>query len=166
MTDFDLIAKGMSQVVPFVGFLDLQIESLTAGEATVVLPDKAELKNHVGSQHAGALFTAAETASGAAFVGAFAERMGEVRPLARSAEISYEKIAQGEVTAKARLGVPAAEALATLDSDGVVQFPCEVELFDAGGATVATATVRWHVRKTEPAGGSDGADSAADTVNN
>jgi uncharacterized protein (TIGR00369 family) len=151
MTDFDLIAKGMSQVVPFVGYLDLRIESIVAGEATVVLPDKPELKNHVGSQHAGALFTVAETASGAAFVGAFAERMGEVRPLARSAEISYEKIAKGEVTARARLGVPAAEALATLDSEGVVQFPCEIELSDGDGATVATATVRWHVRKIEPA---------------
>jgi len=162
MTDFDLIAKGMSQVVPFVGYLDLEIESLTAGEATVVLPDKAELKNHVGSQHAGALFTAAETASGAAFVGAFAERMGEVRPLARSAEISYEKIAQGEVRAHARLGVPAAEALATLDSEGVVQFPCEIEITDGDGATVATATVRWHVRKTEPAGSTDSAVATAE----
>jgi uncharacterized protein (TIGR00369 family) len=152
VTEFDLIAKGMSQVVPFVGYLDLRIESISSGEATVVLPDKPELKNHVGTQHAGALFTAAETASGAAFVGAFAERMGEVRPLARSAEISYEKIARGEVTARARLAVPAAEALATLDSEGVVQFPCEIELLDGDGATVATATVRWHVRKTEPAG--------------
>ena len=150
MTDFDLIAKGMSQVVPFVGYLGLRIESIAAGEATVVLPDKPELRNHVGSQHAGALFTAAETASGAAFVGAFAERMGEVRPLARSAEISYEKIASGEVTAHATLGVPAAEALATLDSEGVVQFPCSIELSDADGNLVATASVRWHVRKTEP----------------
>lgn len=166
MTDFDLIAKGMSQVVPFVGFLDLRIESIVAGEATVVLPDKDELKNHVGSQHAGALFTAAETASGAAFVGAFAERMGEVRPLARSAEISYEKIAQGEVTARARLGVPAADALATLDSEGVVQFPCEIELSDSDGATVATATVRWHVRKTEPPPSSDGDAPAADAAAN
>jgi uncharacterized protein (TIGR00369 family) len=151
MTDFDLIAKGMSQVVPFVGYLDLRIESIAAGEATVVLPDKAELRNHVGSQHAGALFTVAETASGAAFVGAFAERMGEVRPLARSAEISYDRIAKGEVTARATLGVPAADALATLDAEGVVQFPCEIELSDGEGETVATATVRWHVKKLEPA---------------
>jgi uncharacterized protein (TIGR00369 family) len=151
VTDFDLIAKGMSQVVPFVGYLGLRIEEIAAGEATVVLPDKGELRNHVGSQHAGALFTVAETASGAAFVGAFAERMGEVRPLARSAEISYEKIAKGEVTARAKLGVPAAEALGKLDADGVVEFPCSIELSDAAGEKVATATVRWHVRKTDPA---------------
>ncbi len=151
MTDFDLIAKGMTQVVPFVGYLDLQIESLSAGEATVVLPDKAELKNHVGSQHAGALFTVAETASGAAFVGAFAERMGDVTPLARNAEISYEKIAKGPIEAKATLGVPAEEALATLDAEGKVVFPCEVELSDASGQRVAIATIQWHVRLNQPA---------------
>jgi uncharacterized protein (TIGR00369 family) len=153
MTDFDLIAKGMTQVVPFVGYLGLEIESLTAGEAVAVLPEKPELQNHVGSQHAGALFTVAETASGAAFVGAFAERMGEVRPLARSAEISYERIAKGRIRARATLGVPAAEALATLDADGVVEFPCEIEMTDAEGEVVATATVRWHVRKNKPAAG-------------
>jgi acyl-coenzyme A thioesterase PaaI-like protein len=146
MTDFDLIAKGMTQAVPFAGHLNVEITEITAGEATVLLPDLPELKNHVGSQHAGALFTAAETASGAAFVGAFAERMGDVTPLARSAEIAYEKIANGEITAKARLGVDAAEALATLDAEGKVEFPCEVELSDGDGQRVASATVHWHVR--------------------
>jgi len=146
MTDFDLIAKGMSQAVPFVGHLNLEITEISEGEATVVMPERPELLNHVGSQHAGALFTAAETASGAAFVGAFAERMGELTPLARSAEISYDKVAKGPITAKAKLGIAAAEAHETLDADGKVEFPCEVELTDADGAVVAAANVRWHVR--------------------
>jgi uncharacterized protein (TIGR00369 family) len=146
MTDFDLIAKGMSQAVPFVGYLGVEVTEISEGEATAILPERQELFNHVGSQHAGALFTVAETASGAAFVGAFAERMGDLTPLARSAEISYEKIANGTITAKARLGIPAAEALETLDSDGKVEFPCEVELTDANGTRVAAANIRWHVR--------------------
>lgn len=149
MPDFDLIAKGMTQAVPFAGHLKLEITDVSEGEATVVLPDLPELKNHVGSQHAGALFTAAETASGAAFVGAFAERMGDVTPLARSAEIAYEKIAAGEITARARLGVPAAQALETLDAEGKVEFPCEIELTDAEGVLVAAANIRWHVRLKE-----------------
>jgi uncharacterized protein (TIGR00369 family) len=146
MTDFDLIAKGMSQAVPFVGYLGLEITEISEGEATVVMPERPELLNHVGSQHAGALFTAAETASGAAFVGAFAERMGDVTPLARSAEIAYEKIAGGPITATARLAVDAAQALATLDGEGKVEFPCEVELTDGEGQRVGVATVHWHVR--------------------
>jgi uncharacterized protein (TIGR00369 family) len=151
MTDFDAIAQGMTQAVPFAGHLGLEITSVGEGEATVRLPERQELTNHVGSQHAGALFTVAETASGAAFVGAFAERLGEVTPLARNAEISYEKIAKGPIDATARLGVPKEEALATLDADGKVVFPCEIELADADGTRVATATVHWHVRLNKPA---------------
>jgi uncharacterized protein (TIGR00369 family) len=146
MTDFDLIAKGMSQAVPFVGHLGLEITEISEGEATAVMPERPELLNHVGSQHAGALFTLAETASGAAFVGAFAERMGDLTPLARSAEISYDKVAEGPITAKAKLGISAAKAHETLDADGKVEFPCDVELTDADGAVVAAANVRWHVR--------------------
>ncbi len=151
MTDFDAIAAGLTQAVPFAGHLGLEITSVAEGEAVVVLPERPDLTNHVGSQHAGALFTLAETASGAAFVGAFAERMGDVTPLARSAEIAYEKIAKGPIEANARLGMPKEEALATLDGEGRVEFPCEVELTDPSGARVATATVRWHVRLNKPA---------------
>lgn len=149
--DFDQIAKGMSMAVPFAAHLGLEITSVAEGEATVVLPERQDLTNHVGSQHAGALFTAAETASGAAFVGAFAVRMGDVTPLAKSAEIAYEKVANGPITATGKLGMDAGEALATLDSEGKVEFPCEVELADAEGNRVASATVRWHVRLKQPA---------------
>ena len=151
MTDYEAIAQGMTQAVPFAGHLGLEITSIAEGEAVVVLPERPELNNHVGSQHAGALFTAAETASGGAFVGAFAERMADVTPLARAAEVSYEKIARGPIEARAKLGVPAEEALATLDAEGKVQFPCEIELFDGEGNRVATATVQWHVRLNAPA---------------
>lgn len=151
MTDFDLIAQGLTQAVPFAGHLGIEVTSVAEGAATARLPESPELTNHVGSQHAGALFTVAETASGAAFVGAFAERMGDVTPLARSAEISYEKIAKGPIEAAATLGVDAAEALARLDADGKIVFPCEVELSDASGQRVATATVHWHVRLNQPA---------------
>jgi len=150
MIDFDAIAQGMSQAVPFAKYLGIEVTEVAPGEAVAVLPERPELTNHVSSQHAGALFTAAETASGAAFVGAFAERMGDVTPLARNAEISYEKIANGPIEARATLGVPADEALATLDADGKVVFPCQIELTDAEGQRVATATVQWHVRLNKP----------------
>jgi uncharacterized protein (TIGR00369 family) len=155
MPDFDAIAAGMSEAVPFARHLGLEITSIAEGEAVVVLPERPELGNHVGSQHAGALFTAAETASGAAFVGAFADRLGEVVPLAKSAEISYEKIATGPIEARATLGIPAAEALAALDSEGKVVFPCAIKMTDGEGLEVATATVDWHVRLKEPAGAGD-----------
>jgi len=149
--DFDAIAKGMAVAVPYIAHMGIEVTSMSEGEATAVLPDRPELHNHVGSQHAGALFGVAETASGAAFVGAFAERMGDVTPLARSAEIAYAKVARGPIEANARLATPAAEALAELDAEGRVAFSVEVEMTDAEGATVATATVDWNVRLKESA---------------
>jgi uncharacterized protein (TIGR00369 family) len=151
VTDYEAIAQGMSQAVPFAAHLGVEVSRIAPGEAEATLPERPELNNHVGSQHAGALFTVAETASGAAFVGAFAERMADVTPLARAAEISYEKIARGPVEARAKLAVPAAEALAELDAEGRVQFPCEIEIFDGEGVRVATATVQWHVRLNDAA---------------
>jgi uncharacterized protein (TIGR00369 family) len=154
VTDFDLIAKGMTQAVPFAGHLGLEITRIDEGEAEVRLPERMELTNHVGSQHAGALFTAAETASGAAFVGAFAERLGDLTPLAKGAEISYERIARGPIDATAKLGVAKEEALAALDAEGKVEFPCEVELVDREGERVASATIDWHLRLKDQ--GNDG----------
>lgn len=148
--DFAAIAKGMAIAVPYISHMGIEVTAMSEGAATAVLPDRPELHNHVGSQHAGALFGVAETASGAAFVGAFAARMGDLTPLARSAEIAYAKVARGRVEARARLGVPAAEAIAALDRDGRVDFSVEVELTDGEGDTVATATVDWNVRLKDP----------------
>ena len=144
--DLDLIAKSMGTAVPYIGHMGIEVTAMEEGAATAVLPDRPELHNHVGSQHAGALFGVAETASGAAFVGAFAARMGDLTPLARSAQISYLKVARGPIEAKAKLGTPAADALATLDADGRVDFSVEVDMIDPEGKTVATATVDWNVR--------------------
>jgi uncharacterized protein (TIGR00369 family) len=136
----------MALAVPYIGHMGIEVTAMSEGAATALLPDRPELHNHVGSQHAGALFGAAETASGAAFVGGFATRMGDVTPLARSAQISYLKVARGPIEAKATLGMPAAEVLAKLDADGRVDFSVEVEMTDAEGLVVATATVDWNVR--------------------
>lgn len=137
---------GLGEAVPFVKTIGLEYVDLGPGTATVRLPDRPEQANHVGSQHAGTLFTVAETASGGAFISAFAERLGEVTALAKSARIDYEKLAKGPIDATATLG-DADELLERLDADGKVEFPIEVELHDQDGTRVATATVDWHVRK-------------------
>jgi hypothetical protein len=37
--------------------------------------------------------------------------------------------------------------LASIESEGRVEFPIEVEMSDAEGTIVATMTVHWHVRR-------------------
>ena len=38
--DYDAIAQGMTQAVPFAAYLGLEITSVGPGEATVVLPER------------------------------------------------------------------------------------------------------------------------------
>src|SRR3712207_9201399 len=97
-----------STLVPYTTLFRSVVE-VAPGRGVVRLPDRDELRNHVGSQHAGALFSAGEAASGAAFVGAFAERLGELTPLAQSASIEYLKLAKGPITATGKLEADVAE---------------------------------------------------------
>jgi acyl-coenzyme A thioesterase PaaI-like protein len=145
--DYEAVRQGMEQAIPYNRHLGLEVAEVADGRGVVRLPEEERLHNHVGSQHAGALFSAGEAASGAAFVGAFAERMGEITPLARTAEISYLKLARGPITATGTLGEGKDALLARLDGESKVEFPVAVELADADGNTVASMTVHWHVRK-------------------
>src|SRR3990170_4898431 len=116
--DFEAIKAGLSQAIPFNGHVGLELVEVGDGRGVVKLPDSPQLHNHVGSQHAGALFSAGEFASGGAFVGAFVEHMGSITPLARSAQIDYRKIAKGEITATGTLTESKESLLGHLDADG------------------------------------------------
>jgi acyl-coenzyme A thioesterase PaaI-like protein len=144
--DYDAIRQGLAAAIPFNVHVGLEFVELGPGVAVVRLPDDERLRNHVGSQHAAGLFAAAEAASGGAFVGAFADRLGQVTPLASAAEISYRRIASGPIDARAELS-DAGDLIERLDADGKVSFAIEVNLTDADGKRVAHAKVDWHVRK-------------------
>ena len=144
--DFNALRDGLQVAIPFNVHVGLEVREVGEGRGVVALPDRDNLRNHVGSQHAGALFSAGEAASGAAFVGAFAERLGDITPLAEQAEITYKQVARGEILATGTLERDAAELLAALDEDGRVRFPIAVALTNGKGEVVAEMTVAWYVR--------------------
>ena len=144
--DYEALRGGMEQAIPFNVHLGLRVLAIGPALGVVELPEGPHMVNHVGSQHAGGLFSAGEAASGGAFVGAFAERMGDITPLAQRAAIEYRKIARGPITATARLE-DADARVAELDAEGVTRFEVPVELTDAEGEVVATMAVQWNVRK-------------------
>lgn len=146
--DYAALAAGYGQAIPFNLHIGLRVEEIGPGFGRVVLPEGASTMNHVQSQHAGALFTAGEAASGAAFISAFAERMGDITPLAEQAEIAYRKIARGDITATGTFTDDTDALFAELDREGRVRFPIAVELRDADDQLVAEMTVRWYVRTT------------------
>jgi acyl-coenzyme A thioesterase PaaI-like protein len=147
--DYAAVAAGLTQAIPFNVHLGLQTVTVAPDHGVVKLPDLETGRNHVGSQHAGALFSAGEAASGAAFVGAFVEMMGEITPLAESAEISYRKLAKGEITATGRFTEDGEALIAQLKQEGRIRFPIAVELTNAEGTVVAEMTVKWYVRRND-----------------
>lgn len=144
--DSEQLKQMLSQMVPFNRHLGLEILDVGSGTASVRLPEGPHLLNHVGSQHAAALFAVAEAASGGAMLGAFSDLMAQATPLARSAQISYLKPARGPIIATAHLAEPLDGVRSRLDADGRAEFPVEVEVEDAAGLRVAEVTVSWHVR--------------------
>jgi acyl-coenzyme A thioesterase PaaI-like protein len=147
--DYTAVAAGLSQAIPFNVHLGLETTAVAPDSGAVLLPDDEKLHNHVGSQHAGALFAAGEAASGAAFVGAFLDVMGEITPLAESAQIYYRKLAKGEITATASFGEDADALKSKLREQGRIRFPVQVRMTDSAGNLVAEMTVDWYVRRND-----------------
>ncbi|MEU2164804.1 YiiD C-terminal domain-containing protein [Streptomyces chengbuensis] len=141
------VGELLAATVPMARTLNLEFLETSAERAVVRLPDQADYHNHVGGPHAGAMFTLAESASGAIVLAAFGEQLSRAVPLAVKAEIAYKKLAKGVVTATATLGRRAAEVVAELDAGGRPEFPVTVAITrDADGAVTGEMTVVWTLR--------------------
>ena len=142
---YDRIKQQMMDTLPFVRLLGISIDEIGAGTSRVSMPDDPKLHNHLGTQHAGALFTLAETASGAAMAGGFAELILGLRPVAKSSRIEYQKVARGATRAEGRVPGDLAALKAQLAQDGKVAFPVAVDIFDSEGTLAAQVTVDWYL---------------------
>lgn len=138
--------RTLSDAIPFNKHLGLEIVELAPGRGVVRLPDEPHLTNHVGTQHAAALFAAAEAASGAAVVGALGGDLARVTPLARGAEVTFKKPARGPITATATLRDDAPAFVARALAEGRADADVVVAMTDASGVEVGSMTVRWHLR--------------------
>ncbi|MEU9321035.1 DUF4442 domain-containing protein [Streptomyces sp. NPDC048295] len=140
------VGEMLVATVPMARTLNLEFLETTAERAVVRLPDQADYHNHIGGPHAGAMFTLAESASGAIVIAAFGDQMSRAVPLAVKAEIGYKKLAKGVVTATATLGRPVAEVVAELDAGRRPEFPVVIEIRRADGAVTGEMTVVWTLR--------------------
>lgn len=136
----------LAATVPMARTLQLDFIETTPERAVVRLPDQADFHNHVGGPHAGAMFTLAESASGAIVIAAFGEQMSRAVPLAVRAEIDYKKLAMGDVTATATLGRPVADVVAELDAGERPEFPVHIAIRRADEAVTGEMTVVWTLR--------------------
>ncbi|MCM2391620.1 DUF4442 domain-containing protein [Streptomyces albipurpureus] len=140
------VGEMLAATVPMARTLRLEFLETTPERAVVRLPDQPDFHNHVGGPHAGAMFTLAESASGAIVLAAFGGQLSRAVPLAVRAEIGYRKLAMGEVTATATLGRPVAEVIAELDGGARPEFPVHIAIQRADGAVSGEMTIVWTLR--------------------
>lgn len=142
---YERIKQQMRETLPFVRLLGIQIDEIGAGTSRVSMPVDPKLNNHLGTQHAGALFTLAETASGAAMAGGFADLILGLRPVAKESRIQYLKLVKGATRANGRVPGDIAALKQALQAEGKLAFPVEVDVFDAEDTLVAQVQVDWHL---------------------
>ncbi|MFJ8074013.1 DUF4442 domain-containing protein [Streptomyces sp. NPDC096176] len=140
------VGELLAATVPMVRTLKLEYLETTAERAVLRLPDEPEYHNHVGGPHAGAMFTLAESASGAVVLAAFGDQLGRAVPLPVKAETSYKKLAKGVLTATATLGRPIADVVKELDAGERPEFPVTVDIQRADGAVTGDMTIIWTLR--------------------
>lgn len=147
MTPYEMIRAQLSQAVPFANYVGVEVVEVGDGTGVTALDQRDETSNHIQTQHAGAMFTLGEAASGAALAGAFGPMIFQARPVASGAQISYVKIAEGRLEAHAKTPRPGADLIREMEEAGKVAFDIQVDIRDDEGDTVVTMIVGWHVRK-------------------
>jgi uncharacterized protein (TIGR00369 family) len=152
--DLQTVRQTLPTAVPMVGTLGLTFEELTYDRAVMVLPSMPPYHNHIGGPHAGAMFTLAESASGALIFANFGDIPQIVTPLAVEATIRYLKVAMGPVTATATMSQSGEEILAIVRDGRRPEFTIDIELSTGQGddrLVTGAMTVLWTLKLVRPA---------------
>lgn len=144
--DFATVAAQMPTLVPMVGTLQLEFLELEPHRAVLRLPDLPEFRNHIGGPHAGAMFTLAESATGALVLGNFGRHLHVATPLAVEATIRYRKVAMGPLYAEALMVDEPAQILERLGAGERPQFSIEVSLATEDWTVTGEASFLWTLR--------------------
>ncbi len=143
---FEFIREMLGSIVPFAAHVGVQVDHVGDGTSEATLPDADQLKNHVGTQHAGALYTLAEAASGAAMAGALAPFVADAVSVVKRSSSRFSAPARGPITATAVSARSTTEMRDEYEHAGRTAFTMDVTLTDGSGSTVSEMDFEWVVR--------------------
>ncbi len=142
------IARAMFQQMPFLEKVGLKIVYVERGKVRVELPFDPSNTNHLGTIHAGALFTIAETAGG--LVATSAAIPGDVVGVAKSGTIRYKKPAKGLIYVEEEVDTEwVADKFKQALEEGKADIPITVNIKDESGDVVAEVDLVYHIRKRQ-----------------
>ena len=130
------------QEIPFNKFLGIQ---RSAREGYILeLANSDNLLNHLGTLHAGALFSLAEATSGEFLLRQFHNSELDIIPVVRKADIKYSRPAESAVYSTADFVDDSADEIyAGLQERGKVIIQVKVGLYNEAGERIAVSTIDW-----------------------
>ena len=143
----DRVGPMMSTLVPMVGTLGLEFVHVSDREATVILRDSPEYRNHVGGPHAAVMFAVAETATGAIALAAFGDLLEEAAPVPMTTSYDFLAVAVGDLTANARAVDDLAEARRIYESGTRPEFDIVAEITTDDGTVTGRFRARWTLKR-------------------
>lgn len=144
--DFTTLVAQMPKAVPMVGTLNIEFLELDPQRVVLRLPDDPAYHNHIGGLHAGAMFTLAETATGAIVLGNFGMHLDRAVPLAVESTIRYKKIAKGPMYAEALMHETPESIMERLDAGERPEWTIEVSLAMEDWTVTGEASFLWTLK--------------------
>lgn len=140
--------KALIAKIPYLVPHRLEVDVQSDGTVEARLPFRGELTNHVGTLHAAAIYTVAETYAGVAASQIVPGDRSVV--LLRGAKINYTRRAEGDLVASARVIQGQTEAaLSDFEARGRADAQVEVNVIDPGQEKVFAGIFDYALRPIE-----------------
>jgi len=134
------------KIIPFANYVGVEKRD----EKLLQLIPHKDVENHIGTVHAAAQFTLAETQSGLYLLSLFPEYADDVVPLLRSSNIKYKYPATTELTAVATV---TEEHKCKFEEEflkrGRAMLMIKIKIKDANGNITMIGDFGWYVQRKE-----------------
>jgi acyl-coenzyme A thioesterase PaaI-like protein len=134
------------KILPFANHVGIKSKD----NRQLKLENHPHVHNHVGTLHAAAQFTLAETQSGLFLLSLFPEHVNEIAPLLRGSTVKYKNPAQTDLTAIATVSESdKIKCEKQFLKRGRAILSIDVELKDKHGVVTMIGTFVWYIQKSE-----------------
>ena len=135
--------------IPYVMWHGIRVLGQAPGQVKLSLNGREEVANYVGTMHAGALYTLAETAAGVVANAIISDNLAYV--LLREGNVRYTRPAEGEVVATAKVdALVARQAQAKFAEQARADVEVGVTIENAKGDSVFVGTFDYALRPRKP----------------
>jgi len=130
--------------IPFIKKIGIR----RASESTLKLEFKGDIKNHINTIYAGAVFSLAEASSGELLQKRFPHLVDKVVPVLRGSEIKFKKTATSDISASSSVSDECFYKFNDQFSrKGRASIVVDVEVRDSKGDVTCVASYNWFIQK-------------------